>query len=506
MMLNLFITMLLSQNLFAEAFGGTATEESYSITQTTDGGYAVAGYTNSFGDINNDFLVLELNSDGSLASARTFGGTSWDFAYSITQTTDGGFAVAGLTQSFGAGTFDLLVLKLASSGYLTWARTFGGTSWDYAQSITQTTDGGYAVAGLTKSFGAGLDDFLILKLNSDGSVAWARTFGGTSYDGAFSIIQTTDGGFVVAGYTESYGAGQEDFLVLKLNSDGSVVWARTFGGTDYDVVRSIIQTTDGGYAVAGYTRSFGAGDYDFLVLKLNPDGSLAWARTFGGTNGDWVLSISQTTDGGYAVAGITESFGAGGSDFLVLKLNPDGSLAWARTFGGTDYDYAYSITQTTDGGFAVAGATYGFGADSTDFLVLKLGPDGNYTDCVDTCSPTVTQPSPSTSTPSVGADCSPSISSPTPTVTTPSLTITDACPPAEVKEIDLSGPKPTITCSPFPGGAMFISPYETPINIYAADGRLTYSGQLEKGKNRIGLETGVYIWKAGPFKGKVVIR
>jgi len=231
-----------------------------------------------------------------------------------------------------------------------------------------------------------------------------------------------------------------------------------------------------------------------------------FARTYGGTGNEEALSITQTTDGGYAVAGYTMSFGAGSLDFLVLKLNSDGSLAWARTFGGTNYDEAFSIIRTTDGGFAVAGYTDGFGAGDYDFLVLKLGPDGNYSGCVQDCSPTVTQPSPSTSTPSVGADCSPSISSATPTVTTPSLTITDACPPAEVKEIDLSGPKPTITCSPFPGGAMFISPYETPINIYAADGRLTYSGQLEKGKNRIGLETGVYIWKAGPFKGKVVIR
>jgi len=334
---------------------------------------------------------------------------------------------------------------------------------------------------------------------------FAKAYGGTGNDYSHSITQTTDGGYAVAGYTMSFGAGSDDFLVLKLNPDGSLAWARTFGGTNYDWAWSIIQTTDGGYAVTGLTYSFGAGSDDPLVLKLNPDGSLAWARTFGGTNSEYARSITQTTDGAYAVAGGTLSFGAGGFDFLVLKLNSDGSLAWARTFGGATHDYARSITQTTDGGYAVAGYTQSFGAGSDDFLVLKLNPDGNYPDCVQNCSPTVNTPSPSTSTPSVGADCSPSTSSPTPTVNTPDLTITDACPPA-VEESNLSRPRPGITCSPFPGGAMFISPYETPINIYAADGRLTYSGQLEKGKNRIGLETGVYIWKAGPFKGKVVIR
>ncbi|MEO0257414.1 MAG: hypothetical protein ABIM74_09005, partial [candidate division WOR-3 bacterium] len=249
------------------------------------------------------------------------------------------------------------------------AKAFGGTNWDDARSIVQTADGGYAVAGWTYSFGAGNSDFLVLKLNPDGSVAWARTFGGTGWDYAHSITQTSDGGYAVAGYTPSFGAGYVDFFVLKLNSNGSLAWAGTFGGTNYDWALSITQTSDGGYAVAGETKSFGAGNQDFLVLKLNPDGSLAWARTFGRIGDDWAESITQTSDGGYAVAGATHSFGAGDYDFLVLKLNPDGSLAWARTFGGTNYDWALSITQTSDGGYAVAGETKSFGAGNQDFLV-----------------------------------------------------------------------------------------------------------------------------------------
>ncbi|MEO0211596.1 MAG: hypothetical protein ABIN66_07050, partial [candidate division WOR-3 bacterium] len=200
------------------------------------------------------------------------------------------------------------------------AKTYGGASMDRGHSIIWSSDGGYAVAGWTWSFGVGSDDFLVLKLNPDGSLAWARTFGGTASDYAYSIIQTTDGGYAVAGETWSFASGYADFLVLKLNPDGSLAWARTFGGTNNDLAFSITQTSDGGYAVAGYTSSFGAGGYDFLVLKLNPDGSLAWARTFGGTNNDLAFSITQTSDGGYAVAGYTSSFGAGGYDFLVLKL------------------------------------------------------------------------------------------------------------------------------------------------------------------------------------------
>ncbi len=504
-MTNLLITLLFSQNLFAKTYGGTDYDEFYSITQTSDGGYAVAGYTWSFGAGSSDFLVLKLASDGSLSGARTFGGTGWDVAYSITQTTDGGYVVAGYTSSFGAGSSDFLVLKLASDGSLSWARTFGGTDDDYAWSITHTSDGGYAVAGYTWSFGAGGYDFLVLKLASDGSLSWARTFGGTSWDKAYSITQTTDGGYVVAGSTNSFGAGYEDLLVLKLASDGSLSWARTFGGTSSEWAYSITQTADGGYAVAGSTYSFGAGGYDFLVLKLAPNGSLGAARTFGGAGYDYAYSITQTADGGYAVAGYTWSFGAGSSDFLVLKLALDGSLSWARTFGGTDDDYVWSITQSSDGGYAVAGSTLSFGAGGDD-LVLKMGSDGSYPGCLQDCSPTVGTPSLTTSSPSVGADCSPSTSSPSPTVRIPTPSITDVCPSQDVNEIYPNGSKPWITCSPLPGGVLFISPEDVAIKIYKADGRLAYSGELQKGQNKISLETGVYLWITRNQSGKLAIR
>jgi uncharacterized delta-60 repeat protein len=502
----MLVTLLVSQALFARTYGGANNDRAYSVTQTVDGGVAVAGYTMSFGAGSEDFLVLKLNSSGNLSWARTFGGTSGDYVMSITRTTDGGFAVAGPTSSFGAGTVDFLVLKLNSSGGLSWARTFGGTTGDFAYSVIQTADGGFVVAGATLSFGAGSYDFLVLKLNSSGGLSWARTYGGTGDDRAYSVIQTTDGGFAVAGWTTSFGAGGLDFLVLKLNSSGGLSWARTFGGTNHDGGAFIIQTTDGGFAVAGYTLNYVVGDTNFLFLKLNGSGGLSWARTFGGTNHDYAYSLVQTTDGGFAVAGYTVGFGAGSNDFLVLKMNSSGSLSWARTFGGTGDDRAYFITQTTDGGLAVAGETQSFGAGGVDFLVLKLDQNGNYPGCVQACSPTVTTPSPSASSPSLGADCSPITSSPTPTVNTPGLTITDVCSPLEAEERDAISGQPVILCSPIPGGLLFLSPVELPLRVYSADGRLVYFGNLDKGENRISLEAGVYIWKAGTYRGKAVVR
>ena len=309
--------------------------------------------------------------------AKTYGGSNYDNAYSIQQTSDGGYIVAGETYSFGAGNEDIWVLKLNADGTVAWQKTYGGSGENLPWSIQQTSDGGYIVAGFT-SFGVGGGDIWVLKLNADGSVAWQKTYGGLSYDVAYSIQQTSDGGYIVAGYTNSFGTGG-DIWVLKLNADGSIAWQKTYGGSGSDEPYSIQQTSDGGYIVAGLTGSFGAGG-DIWVLKLNADGSIAWQKTYGGSGSDEPYSIQQTSDGGYIVAGLTGSFGAGG-DIWVLKLNADGSIAWQKTYGGLGYDYGTSIQQTSDGGYIVAGLTGSFGAGGGDLWVLKLDSNGNIYGC-----------------------------------------------------------------------------------------------------------------------------
>ena len=359
---------------WAKTFGSGKGDVAYSIVQTSDGGYAVAGYTISKGAGN--FYVLNLNGSGELVWDKTFGGGKGDVAYSIVQTSDGGYAVAGTTESYGTGSADLWILKLNSSGELVWAQTFGGSYGDYATSIVQTSDGGYAVAGTTESYGAGSADFWVLKLDGSGELVWAQTFGGSYGDYATSIVQTSDGGYAVVGTMESYGTGSADFRVIKLDGFGELVWDKTFGGSFGDDATSIVQTSDGGYAVTGTTESKGAGSLDMWVLKLNSSGGLVWDKTFGGSDDDYAASIVQTYDGGYVVAGYTESYGAGSRDFWVLKLNSSGELVWDQTFGGSGRDGANSIVQTSDGGYSVAGTTESKGT-SSDFWVLKLDKDGH---------------------------------------------------------------------------------------------------------------------------------
>ena len=307
--------------------------------------------------------------------AKTYGGTGQDYAYSIQQTSDGGYIVAGMGDTFDFDK-DLWVLKLNSDGTVAWQKAYRGDDIS-ASFIQQTSDGGYIVLGVIFNDATRKKYFLVLKLNSDGTVAWQqKAYGETGYEYANSIQQTSDGGYIMAGIGIDFDRIDSDFLVLKLNSDGRIAWQKTYGGTKSDSASSIQQTSDEGYIVVGNTYSFGTGSGDFWILKLNSYGTVAWQKTYGGTSYDYASSIQQTSDEGYIVVGNTYSFGTGSGDFWILKLNSDGTVAWQKTYGGTSYDFANSIHQTSDGGYIVAGYTYSFGAGFCDFWVLKLLSDG----------------------------------------------------------------------------------------------------------------------------------
>jgi len=258
-----------------------------------------------------------------------------------------------------------------------WSRTYGdgGSEADYSRSVQQTTDGGYIVAGDTWSFGAGGYDVLLIKTNSTGDTLWTRTYGGSSWDRGFSVQQTADGGYIVTGYTESFGAGLDDVYLIKTYPNGDIVWSRTYGGSSWDEGNSVQQTTDGGYIVAGYTWSFGEGDGDVYLIKTNSTGDTLWSRTYGGSSNDEGYSVQQTTDGGYIVAGCTNSFGAGIYDVYLIKTNSTGDIVWTRTYGGTKWDEGFSVQQIP-GGYIVAGGTNSFGAGDWDVYLIKTNSIG----------------------------------------------------------------------------------------------------------------------------------
>ena len=363
---------------------------------------------------------------------KTFGGTNDDRNALIQQTSDGGYIIGASTASFGAGNNDALIIKLDSSGNISWSKTIGGANNDYIYSIQQTSDGGYIIGGGTASFGAGNDDALIVKLDSSGNISWSKTIGGTNYDYIYSIQQTSDGGYIIGGSTRSFGAGNYDALIVKLDSSGNISWSKTIGGGSNEEAYSIQQTSDGGYIVGGFTISFGAGLSDALIVKLNSLGSISWSKTIGGGNYDAIFSIQQTSDGGYIAGGPTASFGAGSYDFLITKLDSSGNISWSKTIGGTNDDvFNDFIQQTSDGGYLVGGVTNSFGAGNEDALIAKLDSSGNCGNCsfiqsvnptVTLVSPTVNSPSPTTTSPTL------TVNSPSPTVTSPNLIVNTYCP------------------------------------------------------------------------------
>jgi len=278
---------------------------------------------------------------------KTYGGAGDDFALSVEQTDDGGYIAAGATDSFGAGIVDFWVVKTDASGNLQWNKTYGGAVGEEALSVQQTSDGGYIVAGETYSFGVGRYDFWLVKTDANGNMEWNKTYGGVDYDGAWSVQQTSDGGYIAAGYTNSFGAGAYDFWVVKTDASGTMEWNKTYGGASTDWGHSVEQTSDEGYIVAGYTCSFGLAGVHFWLVKTDAAGNMEWNKTYG-AGGEVAYSVQQTSDEGYIAAGVTGSFGGA----WLVKTDAYGNMEWNETYSGGGADF---VQQTSDGGYIFAG-------------------------------------------------------------------------------------------------------------------------------------------------------
>ncbi len=372
-----FLTISQAQNTFQKTVGDEfATSYGYSITQANDGGYAICGFFDSWFPNYRDVYVLKFDVFGNLLWTKTIGGTSLDAGNSIIQTSDNGYAVCGYI-STSNNDQDVYVMKLDSIGNLLWSKTVGGSGAEIGNSIIQTPDGGYAIGGYTTSYGAGYTDIYALKLDSGGSLLWTKTIGGTNGDEGQSIIQADNGGYVIAGSTRSYGEGNHDVYIIKLDSNANLLWTKTVGGTGWDDGMSVVQTNDGGYAICGYSDSNSNSTSYSYVVKLDSSGSLQWTKHVGanGFNTDNSYSIFQTADGGYALGGFTTSSLNG--EASIVKLDSAGSLLWAKSIGGNGVDVAYSILQSSDGGYVMCGYTSSFSSSSESVYFLKFDSIGN---------------------------------------------------------------------------------------------------------------------------------
>lgn len=266
--------------------------------------------------------------------------------------------------------FSFFTLSLLSQ-VTTFQKTYGGTYlFNEAYSAQETNDSGFIITGYTNSFGSGLEDVYLIKTTYDGSLQWTKTFGDSSGEKGYSIQQTNDGGYIISG--EIWNTSYSDIYLIKTDSDGSLQWSKNYGGSSWEEGRSVKQTIDGGFIIAGRTNSFGAGNADVYLVKTSSDGTLQWTKTFGGTDGDYAYSVRQTNDGGFIIAGVTFDFGTG---VYLLKTTSDGTLQWSKVYGGTGGGVGYSVQQTNDGGFILTGST-GNGAGYSDIYLVKTASDG----------------------------------------------------------------------------------------------------------------------------------
>ncbi|MFY9242274.1 MAG: hypothetical protein WAO74_04530 [Polaribacter sp.] len=373
---------------FVKIFGGSKNDVLQSVVKTTDGGYASLGYTQSSDfditdktDDSFDFLLMKFSADDVLIWSKTFGGSDDDRGADIITTNDGGFALFGFSKSSdidvtqNAGAQDFWIVKITVDGTISWQKTFGYSGADSGTTVLQTKDNGFLITGVldvTASGGQGNSaknsqkhaggDIWAIKLNTIGDLEWSRYFGGSFTDTPFGAVETQDNAYIIAASSDSEdfnisnNKGTYDFWILKISADGDLIWEKNFGGSEVDEPRGITTTNDGNFIIVGDTRSSDKdvttnnGGADLWMLKISTDGNLIWQKTFGGTNFDVARSISKTQDNGFIIAGNSRSLDAGftnqgQNDAWVLKVDANGNLVWQKFVGGSENEFLFDAIE-----------------------------------------------------------------------------------------------------------------------------------------------------------------
>lgn len=388
---------------FGETFGGLQDDGFNWVINTTDGGYAMTGYTGSYGNASlvnssnstsgqSGVWLFKVDASGKEQWNRTYGGLNQDVGYSLVQTPDKGYAIAGYTTA--SGWMEMYLIRTDANGIELWNRTFTNGDQDGAYSLAMTSDGGFILTGFSYMENKSGWDLYLVKTDANGYQQWNKTIGGLYKDAGHDVEQTSDGGYIITGYTQSYGnrgggtfgQGTEDLWLLKTDAHGNEEWNQTFGGKNYDDGFAVHELSDGGYIVAGTTKSILANGTKIsafspndtarvYLIKTDAEGKELWNQTYGGNTSSAAFDMIPVT-GGYVLTGATYTTN-GDADIFALKTNLTGTVEWAKSYGGPKNDFAYSIIPATDGGYILAGQTESFGRVAFDGYLLKIGDDGS---------------------------------------------------------------------------------------------------------------------------------
>ncbi len=353
-------------------YGGKEDDIAYGIVALEKGDAAIVGTCKSFGAKRTDICITRMNSKGEMKWRLWLGGKKKDEGKAIARAADGSILVLGHSKSYSKNyDYDLLIAKVSLEGKLIWEKHIGGMRDEFAGGIAGTDDGGALIVGSSQSFGEGDKNVYIVRLDKEGNELDAYTVGGAKDDVATALTRTRDGNFVMVGYREIERAGDADFFVMKLDQQGKKIWAKTYGGEYEDTLDGVTATVDGGIVAIGKTRSYGSEQSDLTVMKYDASGKLIWHKIYGFKYYDYGNAVATTRDGGFLLAGGTNSLGKGNHSVYILALDRAGELIWSHVYGDERKDVAHGAARMSDGSIIVVGESNSF-KRAKNFYMIRL--------------------------------------------------------------------------------------------------------------------------------------
>ena len=330
--------------------------EARCVQQTSDGGFIIAGEVR-VSHYDYDFHLIKTDNDGDIIWERNYGGEESEHCYSVHQTSDRGYIMAGYRYYSSTGMQRVLVIRTNAFGDTLWTRTFGRDEENIAKAVRQTSDGGFIIVGSTVDPRVYSDAVFLIKTDAQGNTLWTRAHSAHLNLSGESVEQTDDGGFIIGGWSWGHPVQQEDAFLLKTDANGDIVWISFFHNGGVDRGYCAIQTSDGGYALCGETFDYSTGSTGPYLIKTDTNGASIWVRVLGGDNADKAFSLVESIDGGIIFAGETSSYGSRGVNAYVEKVDSAGNYLWHTAFGWNGQDQANSVSKVRDGGFILAGKT-----------------------------------------------------------------------------------------------------------------------------------------------------
>jgi hypothetical protein len=325
-----------------------------------------------------DILLVCADKTGKIKWTRTYGGKQDDMGWDLLEMPDKGFLLAGTTLTDNRNSRDMIAIRVDETGNVIWEKTFGTEKDEYCWDMVATEDGYYLLAGETNlegEYGKGNKDFYVVKIDSKGNIIWTHTYGGQNTDRCYSADAAEDG-YLLLGSTNSYGAGDQDAYLLKVDLQGKIQWSKTYGSEKFDMGHDVKCSRDGGCVVIGYSQTESKGENDAWIFKTDSEGKVSWDTKIGGEKDDRAIRGIQDRDGNYLITGYTKSFGASIWDLFLAKIDSEGKVIWRQNQSGSGAELGYGICLSRDGGILLTGQTYSYGNHKGDLWLLKTNSNG----------------------------------------------------------------------------------------------------------------------------------